>query len=432
MRGFFRFWCVKNDLLIFSYVHTLNLRIEFEVSMHLSVRRFQGSSGERFSILVDDTGMPLYYPSLYVTAEMRGASLSINTINGALSALKAMRAWQDYFDLDLESRFKRSELLLAHEIHSLRDFMQKPLENMWPKEGKIRAIKGRQKRVSKENQYNRISVIAEYVGFLAGRLHPGTATSARAIATMVSQIKANRPKIGAKSETDRSDSYLKDAVLDQVENILKPGNEFNPVADFGLQLRNALMFSILRLTGMRRGELLNLKTDDFDFANNTLIIVRRADSVGDPRTYQPLAKTRERTVPLIPELMDRVREYISKYRNKVPGARKHGYLFVTHRPGKTTGWPISNSGFGKFIATLSSLAGEFSSLHSHALRHHWNYIFSKYCDENSITPEREEKLRSYLMGWSETSEIAGIYNKRHIKEEAGKAVFGLQKKHLGK
>ena len=116
------------------------------------------------------------------------------------------------------------------------------------------------------------------------------------------------------------------------------------------------MFTLLRLTGFRRGELLNLKIEDFDFAKNTVKVVRRADSDGDPRTYQPLAKTRERTFPLIPELMGKIHEYIAKYRNKVPGARKHGYLFVVHRSGKTLGWPISNSGFGKFIETLSSLA----------------------------------------------------------------------------
>ena len=57
-----------------------------------SIRRFQGESGERFSILVDDTGMPLYYPALYVTAELRGASLSINTINSVLSSLKLLFA----------------------------------------------------------------------------------------------------------------------------------------------------------------------------------------------------------------------------------------------------------------------------------------------------------------------------------------------------
>ncbi|NWB16236.1 site-specific integrase [Pseudomonas sp. D6002] len=400
--------------------------------MQLSVRRFRGESGERFSILVDESGMPLYYPALYVTAELRGASLSINTINSALSALKAMYIWQGYYGLDLESRFKRSELLLAHEIHSLRDFMQKPFESMVPQGGNVVALKGRQKKVSKDNQYNRMSVIASYVGFLAGRLHPMTATSAKEIAALAAQIKANRPKIGDKSDADRSDSHLDDDVLDLVEEILKPGNESNPVADIGLQFRNALMFTILRLTGMRRGELLNLKIEDFDFAKNTLRIVRRADSDGDPRTYQPLAKTRERSFPLIPELMERIHDYVSKHRGKVPGARKHGYLFVVHRPGKTQGWPVSNSGFGKFIEKLSGLADEFAGLHAHALRHHWNYVFSKSCDDKNWTPEKEQKLRSYLMGWSETSGTANTYNKRHIKEAASKAAMVLQEKHLRK
>ena len=81
--------------------------------MQLAIRRFQGESGERFSILDDNAGMSLYYPALYVTAEMRGRSLSINTINNALSALKAMCAWLSYYGLDLESRFKQSELLLS-------------------------------------------------------------------------------------------------------------------------------------------------------------------------------------------------------------------------------------------------------------------------------------------------------------------------------
>jgi integrase len=399
--------------------------------MKLAIRRFKSESGERFAILVDEFGMPLFYPALYVTAQMRGASLSINTIDNALSALKAMYAWQSYYGLNLESRFKRSELLVGHEVHSLRDFMQKPMSSMWPSAGNVFAIQGKQDRVAKDNQYNRMSVIAEYVGFLAGRLHPVTATSAREIAAMVAQVKANRPTLRSQTEKDRSESGFDDNVLDGLEEILKPGGDSNPVADIGLQYRNALMFTVLRLTGMRRGELLNLKIEDFDFGKYTLKIVRRPDSVGDPRTYQPLAKTRERTFPLIPELMDKIQRYVSGYRNKVPGARKHGYLFVTHRPGKTVGWPISGSGFGKFIGSLSNLADEFSGMHSHALRHHWNYMFSKNSEEKGLSQERENKLRSYLMGWSETSGTAQTYNKRHIKEAAGEATMSLQKKHLG-
>jgi hypothetical protein len=87
--------------------------------------------------------MPLYYPALYVTAILRGASLSINTINNALGAIKMICAWEDYYGISLESRFKRSELLVAHEVHSLRDFMQKPLVDTRPNEGKVAPIKGR-------------------------------------------------------------------------------------------------------------------------------------------------------------------------------------------------------------------------------------------------------------------------------------------------
>ncbi|MCF5711031.1 site-specific integrase [Pseudomonas tremae] len=400
--------------------------------MALSIRRFQSDTGERFAILVDEVGMPLYYPALYATAVLRGGSLSINTIINALGAIKMVCAWESYYAISMESRFKRSELLCAHEIHSLRDFMQKPMAETRNGGEKVVPIKGRRKPVSKQNHYNRLTVAAEYMGFIAGRLHPASASSASEVATMVSRIKASRPKMASKIEDDRSAVHLEDALLNLVEDVIAPGSEANPVREYGLQMRNALMFTLLRCTGMRRGELLNLKIEDFDFAMGTVKIVRRADSADDPRTYQPLAKTRERIFPLIPELMDKIRIYINKWRNKVPGARRHGYLFVTHRPGKSLGWPLSGSGFGKFMETLARIADGACKLHAHALRHHWNYVFSKRCEEQGLTPEAEENTRSYLMGWSETSGTAATYNKRHVKEAAAQAVISLQNKHLGR
>lgn len=400
--------------------------------MQLSVRRFRSGPGERFSILVDDTGMPLYYPTLYVTAELRGAGLAVNTINHALSAIKVLCAWAGYYCIDVESRFKRSELLLAHEIHSLRDFTQKRLADTRPQIGNVVPITRRQQPVSKECQYTRMSVMADYLGFLAGRLHPMTATSAKDIDSMVRMIKANRPRISMNTEKDRSEIHLEEDLLDALEEHLRPGGNSNPAVELGIQYRNALMFTLLRVTGMRRGELLNLKIEDFDFSTDVLKIVRRPDSAGDPRTYQPLVKTRERSFPLAPEIMERVNVYIFKYRSKVLGARKHGFLFVTHNAGKTQGWPLSNSAFGKFIGSLSKIAEHYSGFHTHSLRHHWNYVFSENSSRGGIKPDREEKLRSYLMGWSETSGTAATYNKRHIRAEAGKAVIDLQNKHLGK
>ncbi|MBM1205904.1 tyrosine-type recombinase/integrase [Pseudomonas fragi] len=399
--------------------------------MKLSVRRIKSSNGERFVVLVDESGMPLFYPALYVTVHMRGRSLAVNTIQNALNALKALYAWQSYYEIDVEWRFSRRELLQSHEVHSLRDFMQKPLldEN----DGKVVSVAYRPKTVSTSNQYARMSVIADYLGFLAGQQQlPSSSVDRDNAERMVALIKANRPKTSSKSSIERDEKYLDDTLIDELEAALKPGAGNNPVREYAVQVRNALMFSILRITGLRRGELLNLMIEDIDFAKNTLRVIRRPDSKGDVRAYQPVAKTRERTFPLMPELVNEIHRYVLNHRNKVPGAKRHGYLFVTHKLGTSQGRPLSNAGFGKLMAALRTVVKGTSVIHAHSLRHHWNYSFSKTCEGQGITPEREEKIRSYLMGWSETSGTAATYNRRHIKEQAGKAVLELQIKHLSK
>ncbi|MCO8165836.1 site-specific integrase [Pseudomonas sp. 21LCFQ010] len=400
--------------------------------MKLSIRRFTGNQGERFAMLVDELGMPLFYPALFVTCMLRGGGLAINTIINALTAIKAMYAWQDYYGLELESRFKRSELLLPNEIHSLRDFMQIPLAPAQQLSSNVRAIKQSVRVVSSESQYSRMSVIAEYLKFLAGRLHPHTEVSSAAIAQMSQAIKDNRPKKDTRSNTDREDNYLDEEVLAAVTDALEPGSEKNPVFDYAVQVRNSLMFVILRATGMRRGELLNLKVEDFSFNKRTVKVVRRPDSRFDPRLYQPLAKTLGRTIPLSNDISDAVMLYIQKFRTEVPGSNKHGYLFVTHKAGRFQGQPLSNSGFGKFMSQLAASASDFKSIHAHALRHHWNYDFSKIMDANGVSPEKEQQLRAKLLGWTQTSQMPARYNSRRIKEQAGIAVVAMQERVLGK
>lgn len=397
--------------------------------MELSIRRIKSSDGERFVILADKNGTPLFYPTLYVTVHMRGRSLAVNTVENSLIAIKALYIWQAYYGLDLELRFSRGDFLRSNEIHALRDFMQKPL--VLKEQDKVASISGRCNVVSVSNQYARLSVLADYLGFLAKQLQSSSKLYHDHVERMVSQIKANRPKKPTKSNQDRDEKHLDDSVLDSLEKALKPGSENNPAKEYAVQVRNALMFSIMRLTGLRRGELLNLKVEDIDFAKNTLKVVRRPDAKDDIRTFQPVAKTRERTIPLIPELINRIYEYVLKYRNNTSAAKKHGYLLVTHKEGASLGQPISNAAFGKFMADLKKIADNHDGIHAHALRHHWNYAFSKACESKGVTPEREEKIRSYLMGWSETSGTAATYNRRHIKEQANRAALELQNKYLG-
>nr|WP_299380313.1 site-specific integrase [uncultured Halomonas sp.] len=403
--------------------------------MKLSVKHIRFDDGERYMLLVDESGMPLYFPTLYVTAIVRGGSKAANTVKNALQAIKVLYGWQSDYQIDLESSFACGELLEARQIHTLRDFMQRSLKDDVQPERKVVATTARKRRpkaVSSKVQYARLSVVADYLGFLAVQLQQGTEENKKRIQAMVNMVKANRPKTSNRSQKDRDEIYLDAGLLDRLDKALKPGSESNPVKDYGTQFRNALMIAILRVTGMRRGELLSLKIEDIDFSANRLSVVRRPDSKGDLRSYQPVAKTRERTIPIEPLLTDRIHDYVLKHRNKVPGAKKHGYLFVTHKAGPSCGHPLSIAGFSKFMHEIKGIAPEFSDIHAHALRHAWNYMFSKQLDEKSVTPEREQQIRSYLMGWNPTSGTAATYNKRHIKEAAGEAVLGLQKRYLNK
>lgn len=121
-------------------------------------------------------------------------------------------------------------------------------------------------------------------------------------------------------------------------------------------------------------------------------------------------------------VVDKTQGYILGQRNKVPGAKKHGYLFVTHKSGTSQGRPLSNAAFGKFMGELRLVVEGCNGIHAHSLRHHWNYSFSAICEGINMSPEREEKIRSYLMGLSETSGTAATCNLRYIKEQVDPAV----------
>lgn len=397
--------------------------------MNISMRRFVAADGERFAVLVDGSGMPLYYPALFATWRLRSRSLAANSIFNSLHAIKALYVWQAELGIDLESLFSRSELLGEERVRELSDFLQRALPSL-NQHKKVVPIGRRPRTVSASNHYFRLTVVADYLEFLYSRLCPPGHGSKDA-KVMVAAIRANRPSKPKKSASDRDERYLDEAVVDLVAEALKPGSDLNPAREYPVQLRNMLMFMILRMTGMRRGELLNLRVSDIDFRSQTLKVVRRPDSKGDMRVHQPTAKTLQRTIPITPELMAHIHDYVLRYRNKLPMAKKHGYLFVTHKEGPTLGRPFSIPAFQKWMSSVSSIIKD-SGIHAHALRHHWNYTFSLVIDEKGLSSAHEAKTRSYLMGWVETSGTAQIYNKRHTKQKAAESVLALQNKNLKK
>jgi integrase len=65
----------------------------------------------------------------------------------------------------------------------------------------------------------------------------------------------------------------------------------------------------------------------------------------------------------------------------------------------------------------------------HQLRHVWNENFSKLMDsmDEPVTEERQEEMRSYLMGWKPGSGTAAIYNQRYVRRKGQEAALELQK-----
>lgn len=92
------------------------------------------TDGERYKLLVKAaTGIPLYYPTLYITSQIRGCGQSVSTIQSFITSLKVLLRWSAHYSVDMEERFIRKEFLTLQEVEALRDFCKKPLKEKEPK-----------------------------------------------------------------------------------------------------------------------------------------------------------------------------------------------------------------------------------------------------------------------------------------------------------
>ena len=404
-------------------------------SLNYRIKSFVMQSGERYCLLVDKaTAMPLFYPNLYVTTQVRNRSSSVAAMEAALSGINVFLSFCDQYQIDLLLRFRKGDYLSIPELDALRDHCQISFDKRQIAPSNIVVIDQSIRRKSAKktglaNEYVRLTHIAKYVQWLSTILTSGVSDRKATldIAKMKKGIEARRPSGKGRNQLGREQglSHEQESVL---FDVIRPGSERNPFEGESTQIRNQLIILLLFHLGMRSGELLNLRVSDIDFAKNQIVIARRADEKKDPRNRQPLVKTLDRRLPMKDTLAQAIHNYVVRYRAKVPGARKHGYLLVTHKSGPTQGQPISRSAFIKIINLLSESAPELAGLHGHELRHTWNNRFSEFMDarDDTVKPEDQEAQRSYLQGWKEGSGTAATYTKRFTQMKSIEASLQLQ------
>ena len=89
------------------------------------IKSFVMKGGERFCLLVSKTsGLPLYYPNLFLITQVRNKSLSTAAMQTSLAALNVLLEFCEERNLDLHTRFLKREFLQAFEMDALRDFCQ--------------------------------------------------------------------------------------------------------------------------------------------------------------------------------------------------------------------------------------------------------------------------------------------------------------------
>jgi len=389
------------------------------------IKRLIMDDGERLSVLVDCSGMPLFDPNLFVTRTVRNAGLSISSIEAHLRAIQSLMAWERDFNIDVTRRFSSGGLLEELEIESLLYFLSLTQETIRKVQRGVKLLPGAYKYKDSEVTYATIGYAAEYLGYLIKGYSPDPGRAVHA-EDMVSIIKRRRVKQKTHLN-DFEDKALTEEEEATVLDALDPDSPSNPWSrSEAVRWRNAVMFLVLKETGIRRGELANIRIPDIDFRSRYLHVKRRHHSKSDPRVAQPNVKTRERKIALSEALCGAIEDYVNTHRRCNKVARQHDILFVSHQ-GKTLGRPIALVTINYVFRCLQKAAPALSGLHPHRLRHHANYDFSRALDEayaGKSAEERQkadEQLRSKKFGWSPTGTEQTRYNQRYIQEKVDEA-----------
>jgi integrase len=401
----------------------------------LGVSRFVMDSGERFCLVVDrSTMMPLYYPNLYLTTQLRNRSVAFSTLEAEASHLIVFLRFLDRRHIDLDERLLSRKFFCAHEIDAMCDFAQRKQSKLssFIQSNRMLSVDKLEDSfgaVSKGTQYSRLTAIANFFGWYAKHhLERAEQNVLDQIDSLCEQIKARRPK--HKNRTDKGrDKSLSDEQLDVLFEVIRPGSDLNPFSE-AVQYRNRLMILMLFYLGIRGSELLNIRVRDIKFDKNQIKIERRADDKHDPRTNEPNVKTLERLLPLSDVLVKQIHNYLINDRRKVrvPSNKYNDFLFLTHKQGPTRGQPISKSAYFKVVAVVRAVSPDLYAMSGHMLRHTWNRRFSERMDAMAEPPSeaRQEQIRSFAMGWKEGSGTAAIYNHRSVEKKAHEAALKMQ------
>lgn len=407
------------------------------------------ASGERLPVLLDRQGQPMFDPTVFALTEVRGKNLAANTIGNVLRVVMAFQLFLDARGIDMDARLADGALLSLGEVEDLTRQCRLRLADLAALSGeranaavapaptKVTSIEKARMQVQADSPAEvdpgvaatRLHYIRSYLHWLATErlsrhgLDLSVAARLRDAAKRVSDaIESRIPRKSGRAALDQREG-LSDENVAELLRVTDPHSPDNPWKDQHTRYRNALLVRWLLHVGLRIGEALGVRNSDIVDYRKEVTIHRRADDPDDPRREQPQTKTRARVLPLSAELLAQTQAYVLTHRAALPEAKKHPFLFVASR----TGRPLTVAAAKKLFQELrEQCPGLPKELSAHLLRHTWNDQFSEQMDAAGVAPENEKQARSYLMGWSPTSDTAAAYTRRYVRKKAKEVSLTLQ------
>lgn len=379
---------------------------------------------ERLPTLVRADGVPYRVPLRWVIRQRR--TRAEGTIIANLGAIAELYAWlQRVFEADPDDLLEPGFMLpmdgdrttsiralssylseigaknprrgarLARQLHTMRDFL------LWCADPLVRGgrtpVPAAEMEQYKEHLSARLDDFVEEFDLTSTRIEPLGADRDRALRELIEP----RRDLGGRF-------LLPLRFSDQ--------NPFRPET----RLRNWLMYVAARDYGLRRGEVLTLRTSDLTGGSDgpVLRVVRRPNAA-DPRRRKPAVKRLSRDLPVPNAFLSAARAYLT---TPLPTGRRGAHtelLFVTG-----VGTPLSWTSMHYVLKVAAKCLGwPRGTLSWHTLRHTWaEDLAAELLDEdtrrkaerNGHDPQAPvafwpiEVLRE-LGGWSRSSNMPAYY-----------------------
>src|SRR5687768_3683993 len=100
------------------------------MSVGFKVRLLRLSSGERFPLLLDGEGRPLFEPTIYALTELRARNQATNTISSNLRSIQVFYLFLSLRGIDLSTRLSSGQTLSLSEVEDLTRLCRLPVERL--------------------------------------------------------------------------------------------------------------------------------------------------------------------------------------------------------------------------------------------------------------------------------------------------------------